>query len=309
MIAMPKLEEGRLYHREEVGDHLGFQTGSSNFDIAALHFPRNLDTWDFDFYARQKGAEILLRYRVFSMDALKPQLRSLEATFWEHETERKRVETIIAILQNGGPVLPVLMQQNDPKRRVIEGMHRSVALLQLESYCLPAFLMGYRNWFADDEPLSDFEEEDEIASATLREANAFFRHATCVDQGGIDLVLFDLDQCDEVLAAKFRGQIIGAVTMMVKKSRPMLRTCYVLKQYRRKHVAYRLCEKAMLRFKEAGAAEVLCDVRSNGMDATLKRLKRERPELEAMVRRVNSDDPLDDMDVDLDALREMNIHS
>jgi hypothetical protein len=151
MITMPKLEEGRLYHREEVGDYLGFQTGSSNFDVAALRFPKNLLTWEDDPLAWRNGEEILLQYQVFPMDALKSQVRSLDATFWELEAERKRVEAIIEILHNGEPLFPVLMQQNDPQRRVIEGMHRSVALLRLESPCLPAFLMGYRAWFTEPE--------------------------------------------------------------------------------------------------------------------------------------------------------------
>ena len=66
------------------------------------------------------------------------------------------------ILLDGRPFYPVFLQQNDPRRRIIEGMHRAVALLQLESPCLPAFLTGYRNWFSPDDLMPGFDKEDEI---------------------------------------------------------------------------------------------------------------------------------------------------
>jgi hypothetical protein len=59
---------------------------------------------------------------------------------------------------------------------------------------------------------------------------------------------------------------------------------YVLRQYRRRGVAYRLCEKALTRFKEAGIEAVFCDVQSAGMEATLRRLAQERPDLRALVK-------------------------
>jgi GNAT superfamily N-acetyltransferase len=123
--------------------------------------------------------------------------------------------------------------------------------------------------------------------ATLRDVYAFFLHATCVDQQGTQPALFGSDrlrQCDEALVAKYRGAVIGAVTLAVARGGPALSTVYVLRQYRRKGLAYRLCEKALARFKEAGITAVFCDVQSAGMEATLRRLARERPALRGLVK-------------------------
>jgi hypothetical protein len=49
-------------------------------------------------------------------------------------------------------------------------------------------------------------------------------------------------------------------------------------------VAYRLCERALVRYSEAGVRQVFCDVQSAGMKATLDRLARERPDLGALIR-------------------------
>ena len=86
------------------------------------------------------------------------------------------------------------------------------------------------------------------------------------------------------LVAKYRRTVIGAVTLAVAKGKPTLFTVYVLRQNRRKGVAYRLCEKALIRFKEAGIEAVYCDVQSAGMEATLRRLAHERPDLRALVK-------------------------
>jgi ribosomal protein S18 acetylase RimI-like enzyme len=221
------------------------------------------------------------------MAGFETQVRELEATFNSHEEHRRRVQAIVEILLDGRPFYPVFLQQNDPRRRIIEGMHRAVALLQLESPCLPAFLTGYRNWFAPEELMPGFDREDEITTATLRDVYGFFMHATCVDHKGTQLALFGGDrlcQCDEALVAKYRGTVIGAVTLAVAKGTPTLSTVYVLRQYRRKGVAYRLCEKALTRFKEAGVEAVFCDVQSAGMEATLRRLAQERPDLRVLVK-------------------------
>jgi hypothetical protein len=47
---------------------------------------------------------------------------------------------------------------------------------------------------------------------------------------------------------------------------------------------YHASEKALTRFKEAGIAAVFCDVQSAGMEATLRRLAHERPDLRALVK-------------------------
>jgi ribosomal protein S18 acetylase RimI-like enzyme len=286
-VRMPKLEEGKVYHREEVAPYIGTQSDRSDFDVAALHFPRNLRTWEADVLAWRDREEILLQYMVFDLTEFKEQIRAIETDYMKREDHRERVEAIVEKLMQGNPFYPVLMQQNDLQRRIIEGQHRSIALLRLESECLPTFLMGYGNWFTEKELLRGFDREDEIILASLKDVFHFFRHATCIDQRGIVLALFDserLRECDEALVARFRGQIVGAVTVKVKKGTPTLQTIYTLKQYRRKGVAYRLCVEALLRFQAAGVGEVFCDVQSEGTAAILARLERRRPELWTMVK-------------------------
>jgi GNAT superfamily N-acetyltransferase len=304
MIMMPKLEEERVYHRDEVAAYIGTQEGSSDYTIAELRFPRNLKTWEPDVTAWRDGEEILLQYTVFPMEDFKEQLGPRLAECWERKNDEwNRVERIVEILENGNPFFPVLMQKNDRERRIVEGHHRSMALLSLESDCLPAFLLGYRNWFIEDELLPAFKQEDEIAPGTKKEVLTFFRHANCIDQMGMMPALLDRDrlmECDNVLVARYRGKVVGAVTMSVRKA--ALETVYVLKQYRRKGTAYRLCEHALLRMRDLGVASVLCDVQSKGMMATLNRLAVERPDLRAMVALAASSNPSDDLEHDWDDL-------
>jgi predicted GNAT family acetyltransferase len=285
-IHMPLLDEGRIYRRSEVERYIGTQTGTSDYDVMALHFPRSLETWEHDGRGWRDGEEIVLQYRVFPMADLKPQIGQLEEALRQREDHRRRIDKIVELLLRGSQVFPVFMQENDPQRRIIEGMHRAIALVQIESHCIPAFLAGYRNWFAPDGIIDGFKREDEIVSGTLQEAFAFFRHATCVDQKGIELALFGGDRlrlCDEAILAKYRGKVVGVATITVSKGKPTISTIYVLRQFRQKGVAYRLCEKALLRFKDAEITKVFCDVQSGGMEATLNRLGRDRPELRALV--------------------------
>jgi len=300
-LNMPWLEEGRIYQQSEVEDYIGFQTGTSDFVLVEQHFPRNLETWEHDGLGWRDGEEMLLRYLVYPMTEFMNQLWELADTFAMHEEHQKRVDKIIKHLTDGEWVFPVFLQQNDPQKRIIEGMHRAVALFHLESHCIPTFLSGYGNWFSPDAIQSDFECEDEIAPVSLHEAYRFFLRATCIDQNGLQLALFGSDRlglCDEAFVAKRADRIIGAVTMAVAKGQPTLSTVYVLKQYRQKGVAYRLCEQALLRFQQAGVASVHCEVMSSGMEATLNRLAKERPQLRSIVREKIIYRPGEDVEAD-----------
>jgi GNAT superfamily N-acetyltransferase len=286
-IHMPNLEEGRIYRRVEVEAYIGNQTGTSDYDVAAAHFPRNLQTWETDFRGWRDGEEMVLQYQIFPLSVFKKKLWELESTFARHDEHQKRVEVIVKCLRRGEPVYPVFLQENDLERRIIEGNHRAVALLQLESHCLPAFLTGYRNWFEPSGPHDGFDREDEIVCASLQDVCGFFMHATCVDHKGRQLALFDGDRlrmCDEAFIARHREKTVGAVTVTVHKGEPTISTVYVLRQFRRKGVAYRLFEKALLRFQEDGTTEVFCDVQSPGMEAMINRLGSDRPELRALVK-------------------------
>jgi GNAT superfamily N-acetyltransferase len=286
-IQMPTLKDGRVYCRAEVEQYLCKQAGTGDYDVEALAFPRNLETWQTDLMAFRHGEEMLLQYRVFPIADFESQIQDLADVFTHRADHTQRIHTIVEILSDGRPFYPVFLQQNDPQRRIIEGMHRAVAVLRLACPCLPAFLTGYRNWFTPDEPMAGFDKEDEITPATLRDVYAFFLHATRLDNQGIQPALLGGDrlrQCDEALVAKYRGTVIGAVTLAVAKGTPTISTVYVLRECRRKGVAYRLCERALTRFQQAGIAAPVCDVQAAGMDATLRRLAQQRPDLRALLK-------------------------
>lgn len=145
---MPQLEVGRVYRRTEVEDYIGYQDGTSDFDIVGLHFPKCVDTWQSGRGGWRNGQEMLVQYKVFSTAELRPQIQDLADVFAHLTEEQRRVELIIERLLNGESAFPVFMQQNDPQRRITEGKHRSVALMQLNSEFVPTFLTGYQDWFA-----------------------------------------------------------------------------------------------------------------------------------------------------------------
>jgi GNAT superfamily N-acetyltransferase len=285
-ISVPKLEDGRIYGRTEVEQYIGTQSGTSDFDVMASHFPRNLQTWEHNPRGWRPDEEILLQYQVLPISVFEGQLLKLDEEFSRNEDHRKRVEAIVSCLLDGARVYPVFLQENDFERRIIEGMHRSVALHRLNSRCLPAFLTGYQNWFVPDGTMAGFEQEDEIIRTSIHDAFRFFGDAIRYDHKGADIALLSgerIRQCDEAFIAKFRGRSIGAVTMAVAKGSPTLSTVYVLSPFRRKRVASRLCECALFRFKEAGVQDVFCDVQPGGMVAVLKLLGHSSPELRALL--------------------------
>jgi hypothetical protein len=172
-LNMPKLGEGQIYRRAEVERYIGTQDGTSDFDVAKAHFPRSLESWHTDCRGWRDDDEMLLQYQVYPLARFKQQIVGLAKTFEQFDEHRNRIEAVVEIFKRGDLVYPVFLQQNDPQQRIIEGMHRSVALLQLECPCLPAFLTGYGNWFTPDQPLASFDREDEIAPAPLQEACGF----------------------------------------------------------------------------------------------------------------------------------------
>jgi hypothetical protein len=130
-----------------------------------LHFPwRDSGPFKHDSKRYRLGEPVLLQFRVFSLiefdaqlqgferrfnehDALRDQGRSIESLAWRPERDRDRVQKIMEKLESGESIFPVFVQQNDPQRRIVEGMHRAVAVRLLGGEKLPVFLAGYRDWF------------------------------------------------------------------------------------------------------------------------------------------------------------------
>jgi hypothetical protein len=158
-LNMPKLDEGRIYRRAEVESYIGKQDGTSDFDVVKAYFPRSLETWHTDGRGWRDGEEMLLQYGVYPLAGFNHQILELADTFGQFDEHRKGIEIIVEAFLRGDLVYPVFLQQNDPQQRIIEGMHRSVALWQLGCPCLPVFLTGYGNWFTPEQPLASFDRE------------------------------------------------------------------------------------------------------------------------------------------------------
>ncbi len=157
----PSLTPGHVYNREEVRPYVGDQQGTSDWDVAFSHFPRDLRTWDDDLSGWRDKEPYLVQYAVYPLEDFAEQITDLQQAFLEcpdakrREEEHSRIRRIVGLLRQGEVVYPVFLQRNDHSKRIIEGMHRAIALMQLRSPWLPAFLMGYRDWFEDGLPESD----------------------------------------------------------------------------------------------------------------------------------------------------------
>lgn len=145
-VRLPDLTPGRIYCRHEVEHYFGDQQGSSDYDIVRIGFPRNLTTFECTVLG-WKDEEIVLQYRLLNAEVLAPRRESLEAQFIEKPEHEARVRAIQLLLNRGEPAFPVFFQQNDPQFRVLEGNHRLVALGRLNTPVIPAFCVGYRDWF------------------------------------------------------------------------------------------------------------------------------------------------------------------
>jgi hypothetical protein len=145
-LRLPELTTGRIYRRHEVEGYFGDQQGSSDYDIVRVGFPRNLDTFSCTLEGWQDD-ELLLQYVLVPSETLETQRVMLESQFREVPEHEARVQIIELLLRKGGTAFPVFFQQNDRFSRVLEGNHRLVALLRLKSPVVPAFRVGYPDWF------------------------------------------------------------------------------------------------------------------------------------------------------------------
>jgi hypothetical protein len=165
-LKMPELEEGRVYQREDVLGYICVDgEGRSDYDLTNLHFPLKVgENHEQDPLSHLADERMLLQYRILPLVEFEGQLEGVEASFAENDSLRDkgaalpplgfrperdtdRTRRIIDKLLCGAVIYPVFIQKNDPQRRIIEGNHRALALKQLRWRQLPAFLVGYRNWF------------------------------------------------------------------------------------------------------------------------------------------------------------------
>ena len=152
ILRMPLLEDGRVYSRDEVAGYIGSHCGKCEYDFVLLGFPRDICDWELglDHDRYRAGEAMVLQYRVFAIAEFIDQLREKKKRYQARAGEWQRVRETVERLSRGEPVYPVYLQQNDPLKRIIEGNHKAVALLELGSQQLPAFVTGYRDWFIQD---------------------------------------------------------------------------------------------------------------------------------------------------------------
>lgn len=148
-VLLPDLVEGRIYSASEVEQYIGEQDGTSDYDLIVNQFPRSLDSSDIDFDNWQDGDEVLLRYELPPVQIFDEQLVIFRQRTSSSPSDRARVHAILDRLKAGECALPVFIQHNDPRQRILEGTHRIVAWSEIGLNPVPVFVAGYRNWFSE----------------------------------------------------------------------------------------------------------------------------------------------------------------
>ena len=137
---------GRTYHFDEVREYL---TGDEERSLA-VNRPVEGSTgeWPDPFPG------YVLESEVFVLDRLRVRIERLQGKWRVNEEHRGRIEVIKALLGDGGLAKPVFIAKVDPDLTIRDGLHRSIALLELDSTCVPVFLVKHagNRVAADDLP-------------------------------------------------------------------------------------------------------------------------------------------------------------
>jgi PAS domain-containing protein len=143
-ILLPNLVEERIYRREEVEGYIGENEGTSDYLLIRYNFPFDPVRRSVTLTGWRAEGIIDLKYRVFRLRDLEAQILERQALFLGRPEHRAKVDAIRSLLEQGQPVFPVFIYEIDPQQEIREGNHRAVALLELGSEFLPAFLPCYR---------------------------------------------------------------------------------------------------------------------------------------------------------------------
>ncbi len=124
-----------------------------------------------------------------------------------------------------------------------------------------------------------FEKEDRIREATSSDVGRFFRQASQRDWEGIVPPFIDwgrLHDCDGFSIAEYQGEIVGAIATSSKgmdgSTLPTIANVYVLRDFRRKGVGFRLLLDAMNRLLAAGSRKAFCKAITKAMMKNLEKL-------------------------------------
>jgi hypothetical protein len=148
-IKLPPLEVGRTYRAVEVAAHVA----EDDLEIAILGFPRDLARWPHaDMLSYRPDEEVLFDYDIWDISLIRPQVEDLRVTFKGVPEQWERVSRIMGRFERGEAAYPIFVQLNDPERRICEGMHRAVAMLELGVSRVPVLQAKYGDWKATAQP-------------------------------------------------------------------------------------------------------------------------------------------------------------
>jgi hypothetical protein len=143
-LKMPNLRIGQSYKWTELTE----VASDEDRRLVTVGFPKDIDRWPHEnLLLYRPDEEIYLEYTEWSLDVLRPQLEELRELFKTDANHWVRVKRIKELLQQGEPARPVFVQKNDvQKKRIVEGMHRAVAFLELGADSIPVLLTKYADW-------------------------------------------------------------------------------------------------------------------------------------------------------------------
>jgi hypothetical protein len=142
-LELPPLEVGRTY----TGTELLSYVAEDDLVKVTQGFPKDLERWPHEnLLAWSPEKEVLFEFAVWDISVLRSQIEDFSNVFRSKQDEWNRVCRIVELLEGGAVAFPVFAQFNDPKRRISEGMHRSVAMLELGVRRVPVLLAKYADW-------------------------------------------------------------------------------------------------------------------------------------------------------------------
>jgi hypothetical protein len=135
---LPSLKKGKCYRHEEIAQYLvKHENGSDDFLRARLHYePPDMlrrELWLTEGH--------VVEYREIPRSILEEQVDELETQFERYPGHFERIQTILHLLRAGAVALPVIIPDYDPKRRILEGMHRVIAFRLAGLELVPTFLL------------------------------------------------------------------------------------------------------------------------------------------------------------------------
>lgn len=149
-MTLPPRTPGTTYAAADVA-HLtsreprGDGTVRSDYDLARVSFPHDpARPHDPDFARWRPDGEVVLEYAELPVAELHGQLADLQRRYNDDPAHRRRVDEIRRVLAGGAVAYPVSVDKHNVARFIQEGMHRAVAMVELDWPVIPAFLMKHR---------------------------------------------------------------------------------------------------------------------------------------------------------------------